>query len=786
VRRRAPGTWAKVWLPLLAALPVAAMPRWTHIADYTDTRQLAVGEGLVVGASSRGAWLHEPVSARWEHLSLPEGLAAVDLTGLCFDGEGTVFWAGADASLSALHLTDGAVSRGFFEFREHPQIQRVHSLSADGDLVLVAHDTGLSVFDYLPASDEFLVEWNLSVIGSFAARNPVLAAAVADDWLVVAAERGLAWGRGWPQAPGQFHDWRDPGGLEAISRARLASHAGQITALLEPPEGPARAFVFADGTWTTLWSDESLTEVTGFAAGPRRVIALRRTGGTRLLFDDGATLQLDRETGALAWQGDTLWVAVRPDRRPGGLLPVVGGVAGELRAPAVPGAEEFVDLDEDAGGRIWAVGVAEDRDRNGVYRLDGDGGWTPLRLGYAHFGSFPTSVHCDSERGVWLGGWGRGLSWVDPEGGPGDTLRFWTADSSAPGQGLAGFANRTAGSDANFVLVSDVEEDPAGNIWLVNHQALDDSCLVVIPAAWRGDRTTPFQRRHYAQNRERFPYWILPVAPGDVWAGVGGKDARDPNKRVLHLLSFGQPTQALDAWSLRERELASAVFNFGIAEAGSVTALALDADDQIWAGTDAGVYYGGLYGGSEQFSRVQFISGLLSESVSSVATDARGRVWLASAKGLNVFLPRELRFEEPEEAQVFNQLARNLGTLRIGKLLLDREGGLWLATNIGLFHCPSGAADYGPAPGGEVRCYPNPFRPEQDGLVRILSEDLANDAKVAIYDLDGRLLRRLSLSQIERGWDGRDAEGRLLESGVYLVLVHSGGGSAAGKLAIIR
>jgi flagellar hook assembly protein FlgD len=82
--------------------------------------------------------------------------------------------------------------------------------------------------------------------------------------------------------------------------------------------------------------------------------------------------------------------------------------------------------------------------------------------------------------------------------------------------------------------------------------------------------------------------------------------------------------------------------------------------------------------------------------------------------------------------------------------------------------------------------YPNPFRPDGAKRARVLPEGLANDAQLTIYDANGRHLRSLSLLEAEAGWDGRDAHGEFVPSGVYLLLITSSGGSAEGKIAVIR
>jgi len=78
---------------------------------------------------------------------------------------------------------------------------------------------------------------------------------------------------------------------------------------------------------------------------------------------------------------------------------------------------------------------------------------------------------------------------------------------------------------------------------------------------------------------------------------------------------------------------------------------------------------------------------------------------------------------------------------------------------------------------------PNPFR----GETRIaFSANSAAGVEAAIYDVSGRLVRRLGGSGGSLAWDGRNAEGRRLGSGVYLVKLRSGGEVAAGRALLLR
>ena len=87
--------------------------------------------------------------------------------------------------------------------------------------------------------------------------------------------------------------------------------------------------------------------------------------------------------------------------------------------------------------------------------------------------------------------------------------------------------------------------------------------------------------------------------------------------------------------------------------------------------------------------------------------------------------------------------------------------------------------------GGAV---PNPFNPR---TVITFSVPAAHDARLDIYSLDGRLVRRLVDGHVAAGahdvvWDGRDDAGREAASGVYFHRLSSGGVVKSGKMILAR
>ncbi|MFH1502539.1 MAG: FlgD immunoglobulin-like domain containing protein, partial [Candidatus Eisenbacteria bacterium] len=83
---------------------------------------------------------------------------------------------------------------------------------------------------------------------------------------------------------------------------------------------------------------------------------------------------------------------------------------------------------------------------------------------------------------------------------------------------------------------------------------------------------------------------------------------------------------------------------------------------------------------------------------------------------------------------------------------------------------------------------PNPFRGETELSFTLPS---SQHAELAVYSVDGRLVRRLASGTAGAGansavWDGRDESGRRVGSGLYFVRLEADSGLRHGKLILLR
>ena len=84
-----------------------------------------------------------------------------------------------------------------------------------------------------------------------------------------------------------------------------------------------------------------------------------------------------------------------------------------------------------------------------------------------------------------------------------------------------------------------------------------------------------------------------------------------------------------------------------------------------------------------------------------------------------------------------------------------------------------------------ARVFPNPYYTSRDGFVTI--DSVPPGARVRIFTLRGEQV--LDVKANSTGiltWSGTNGSGRSVASGVYLVMVESGGSNKILKLAVIR
>ena len=172
-----------------------------------------------------------------------------------------------------------------------------------------------------------------------------------------------------------------------------------------------------------------------------------------------------------------------------------------------------------------------------------------------------------------------------------------------------------------------------------------------------------------------------------------------------------------------------------------VRAFALNANDDIFVGTDNGIFYSTDDG--ETWSQLN--DGLIHKDVRDISVNSFNRIFVATTGGL--FRSSKLLVSTRTE----------VSTNKPGSLLLRQN-------------------------------FPNPFNP-----ITTIRYNLpkANDVVLTIYNLLGQEIRTVVNERQGAGeklvvWDGRDQFGNVVSSGIYIYRIQTGGFIKSRKMILVR
>ena len=585
--------------------------------------------------------------------SLPEGLSQNAVLSLARDADGFL-WIGTEDGLNRFDGYEFDVYRANAAGGGATGVNHVRGLVADGGhLFLATSGGGLAVFER--ASGRFRV---LGLAQGLPAEHLTTLALAGPGELYVGSRTGLArlrW-QGDPMLASFRIDpvalpptmraqeiWelkRGAGGLwvgtgdglfriDADGRAHPVAVAGAVApfnvdALLEAPAG-----VLWIGTWAQglIRLDLRSGERRHFVPGEDAAQGLRSARVLSLAEGPDGALFMGTDRG-LAWL-DPGCACIKTLDHP--------------RAARVDGRGfVLLALDVDAAGGVFAGFWGEGLVRLGPLhrgfhverpREEGPPG---LRHGRVH-------AVLETRSGEWLvGSFGGGIQRVQSDPVLGLPWRFEDEPFAA---------DVGAGSELVWHLLQDRE----GRLWA----GTDDGLF------WR-DAEGIWQREPARDEPQsmRSVRVLAEDGRGRVWVGSSSGLARidgpgQPRRRVQHFDPGREP------WFRRQDE--------------SISALFVDAGDRLWIGTAAGLHI--LDADAQPLAHYRLADGLPGAVINAIHQHVDGSIWLATSGGLaRVRLQAgldALQFESPQSLAV-----EDVGSVE--GLLSDRRGRLWLATHRGL------------------------------------------------------------------------------------------------------
>jgi len=421
-----------------------------------------------------------------------------------------------------------------------------------------------------------------------------------------------------------------------------------------------------------------------------------------------------------------------------------------------PRTNQFTHLTIDRDGWLWSATDEEPfRTGQGVMAFDGETWFEFSKETNPEMGSNSYHrVNAQPDGSIWLSSWGYGIVEARKSGN-GVVLQKWNNNNSP----LTGIS-----ADPNYVVTSDAVTDRNGKLWIVNELAADRLLVT-------RDRELNFGYFKNCFDLRANQYRVIAVDNGGTkWlAGPTGNGLLAFNDKNTPTNEADDVCQMLRATNTQLQD-------------NVIRALRIDKNGALWIGTARGV---SVISSPTTVSNttipfVRRITALSALNVNDIFVDAVNNKWIATSSGVYV-----LNEDGTEVLSIISQSNSPLLSDNVKSVVVnDQTGRAYFGTTNG---CSSALTQsVKPLDAYAIRCYPQPFKPETDGVITI--DGLAADSDVRIMTAAGELVAAIQTSGRQALWNGKDVQGRIAPPGVYIIhaLSASTKEAAVGKLAVTR
>ena len=755
---------------------------WTAHTSAREVTDLSSGQEMIWVASTGGVFGYDPDSGEIDRYTAAEGLYDVNAQAIAWDAKRQLVWIGyADGVFDRLDIASSGEVKTFFDIYRNDRFpsKMINAMEVSGDSLLIATGFGLVVFD--PLRNEVRDTYSrLGDITAATAVNDIVVTTVpgGETGLWVATDAGIAY------APLSGKSLQDPSSWISESKvipspkvAGIVHHHGRLYVGTEFGLGRR----MPDGTFERVTSstrpildlgilDDQVLAVTQF-----RLRAYDERGTESILVSGYEDLRALATNGSgNVWLGDGS-NGLNHYTKAAGSTSL--NLASKDLYPEGPFDSPFADLVTGSDGSLWAaaqLGIP----MSGFYRMSPDGEWTNFTGRFFDelkgTGSY-WRVHVDGQGTAWAGSRGAGLAQVSPE----DEITVYDQSNSTL---------LPAAGTQDYIIVGGVGSEEDGTLWVTN--TTSPYPLHVRTPSGNWSRLLPPLCSGASQTNALGEIFV--DSNGIKWIILLDRGNLAVTRGLLILDTNDTPEEASDD---KCTYYSTAGSNGSGLPGKQIHSLSEDLSGRIWVGTSGGPAYfqGSAFAANDpsiealwpvwkdRTSGTYVLRGL---RVDDIVVDPSNRLWMATPDGVYMLS------ESDGYTLVAHYRADNspLFSDEVTTLAIEASSGrVFLGTDKGLISLLSDAIK----PAERTRdlfVYPNPVKVASGEEPQIYIEGLVAETEISIMAVHGELVRRMETRGGRGRWDGRDQEGRLVPSGMYLIVAlgKNGEGVAYGKVAIIH
>lgn len=720
---------------------------WKNYSDMKSISSIVTSGNELWAASTGGVFSYNFSSSEYKTFSKAEGLFGTNINAITIDNYGKIWFGSANGLIDVYNPETNSFSTIRDIFNSDKTNKGINSFKVRGDTIFAATDYGISLID----SKSFFFYDTYFKFGTFSS-NTKVSKIYLGNLLYVATESGVAIQK--PNttnlsAPESWDVYNLSNGLPSPRISDITIFDGK---LLAASDKGVSVFDETNSTWSSFIPSLNNTSILNMIVVQEKLYLLTQN---KIFEYSNSTLN---ELYSTSLEFKNLFYST--DK--GLLVATSSGVLSlndnKTFFPNGPFVNQFSQLAVDVNGVLWSS-TGNDVTGKGIQKFDGNI-WSiyntteyPELITNAFY-----SIYAAPDGKVFSGNWGQGFVKID-----GDKITRFDA-LNTPIVGIP--------QNGNFVVISGFGYDSKNNLWVLNYDSGDKNNLAMLTpdSSWFLFQIPAQQNIVVSKNVN------LVIDQYDTkWFNSLG------NTVALFYFNENKTYQ-----NLNDDKSGIITTSNGL-NSNDISAIQIDKRGDVWVGSNQGVNIitntSTIVNNTNPQLRITSVFALRQQSITAIAVDPLNQKWIGTNEGLVLVSSDGLRV-------VANLNSKNSPLLddRIESLTIDEKSGkVFVGTKFGLntFETPS----IKPVDSfSGLSIYPSPFI-ISDGSQIVTIDGLVKDSEIKIITVSGKLIRKLETPGGRVAfWDGRDDDGNIVNSGIYIVVASDREANSVetGKIAVLR
>lgn len=733
---------------LFSTTPAQQFINWKNYTALKNVQDVTISSDVIWSAATGGAFQYSTATNQFTTLHKSEGLKGNSLTSVIVDDLGRTWFGSVEGIIDIYNIDDNSFDVILDIYNSNQINKRINDFVSAGDTIIVSSDFGVSLID----ANSFLFYDTFFKFGTFPS-NTKVNNTLKSGLFYVCTDKGVAIQKPGAvnlSAPESWNVYSITQGLPSNKTFKAGIYQGQL--IVSTEKGFSR---FTNNTWSNFISGLANTNISDFQVKGDSILILSQNN-IYLYYNEVLSVLYNSAVpvSKLEYKENFGIVCASND----GTLYLDTQLAGEFLSPNAPPVNQFPSMSVDVSSTLWS---ASGKDGRGVgyYTYDGNT-WeifntsnTPVLPSNDFYHAYTTGSS------AYLGTWGSGFVEVN-----GDNKKLFNKDNT----GMQGIP-----ANPNFLVITGFGKDSRNNLWVLNYWAADRKTLSM--------RTPDSTWYHLlipaAPNTALEGYYNLVIDPYDTkWFSCS-------NTSRLGLFYFNENKTYEDPSDDRSDYLST---SDGL-NTNDIRDVVVDRRGEVWVATSLGVNVitntSGIPTSGSSGLDIKSVFVLRQQSVNAIAVDPLNQKWIGTNEGLLLVNSDGSRLITTFTAQNSALLSNIIRSIAID----ENKGIVYVGTDEGLtsfetpYIKPLESFD-------ELFVYPNPYK-IKSGNNLLTIDGLIRDTEIKILTIDGTLVTEFSSPGGRTAyWDGKDDDGELVSTGVYIIVAFDTEGNevVTGKVAVLR